>query len=85
MFFSGSGVDLERGVSETDSRQAAFKERVIACSEEVCLMADSTKLGLKASFFFAPTGDLSTLITNADAEPGFLSALGGNGIDVVLA
>ena len=53
MFFSCNGIHLERGVSETNSRQAAFKERVIECSEDVCLLADSSKLGLKSSFFFA--------------------------------
>ena len=42
MFFSCNGIHLERGVSETNSRQAAFKERVIECSEEVCLVAEST-------------------------------------------
>ena len=45
MFFSCNGVHLDRGVSETNSRQAAFKERVISCSEEICLLADSTKIG----------------------------------------
>jgi DeoR/GlpR family transcriptional regulator of sugar metabolism len=44
-FLSGSGLDLTRGASESNARQAAFKERVIATSEEVVLMADHTKLG----------------------------------------
>lgn len=85
MFFSCNGVHLERGVSEINARQAAFKERVIQCSEEVCLLADSSKIGLKASFFFAQIDDLTTLVTNANADPGVLKALEQRGIDVAQA
>ncbi|MAT46202.1 MAG: DeoR family transcriptional regulator [Verrucomicrobiaceae bacterium] len=83
MFFSCNGIDLERGVSETNSRQASFKERVIECSEEVCCLADSTKIGLRSSFFFAQVSDLSTVITNSDADPGFAAALANQGIEVL--
>ena len=85
MFFSCNGIHLERGVSETNSRQASFKERVIECSEEVCCLADSTKISLKSSFFFAQIPDLTTLVTNEDAEPGFTAALANQGIEVLRA
>jgi len=85
MFFSCNGVHLERGVSETNSRQAAFKERVIACSEEICLLADSTKIGLKSSFFFAQMSDLTTLVTNPNADPEVVAAMEGMGIEVLRA
>lgn len=83
MFFSCSGVHLDRGISETNSRQAAFKERVIACSEEICLLADSTKMGLKSSFFFAKIDELTTLVTNNDADPDVLDAVAGRGIEIL--
>ena len=83
MFFSCKGVHVERGISESNSRQAAFKERVIACSEEICLLADSTKIGLKSSFFFAQISDLTTLITNPDADPEVLALMGDLGVDVL--
>lgn len=82
MFFSCSGVHVERGVSERNPRQAAFKERVITFSEEICLLADSTKIGLKSSFFFAGTRDLNTLITNKGADPGVIEAMSGLGIEI---
>ncbi len=85
MFFSCNGIHLERGISETNSRQAAFKERVIECSEEVCCLADSTKIGLKSSFFFAQVSDLTTVVTNEDADPGFTAALANQGIEVLRA
>lgn len=85
MFFSCNGVHIGRGVSETNSRQAAFKERVIGCSEEICLLADSSKIGLKSAFFFAQMCDLSTLITNKDADPDVTGAMDALGIEVLKA
>lgn len=85
MFCSATGFDLERGVSETNPRQAAFKERVIPCSGEVCFLADSSKLGTMASFFFASAREINTLITNSDADPTFVAALQKIGTEVILA
>lgn len=85
MFFSGSGLDLQRGVSETNSRQALFKERVIALSEDVIFLADHTKLGHNAAFFFAKTADLTTLITDHQADEVLTKQLIDQGINVVVA
>ncbi len=85
MFFSGSAVELERGVSETNPRQAAFKERVIPCASEICLLADSSKLGHKASFFFAPIDQLTTFVTDPDADASFLRTVEQAGVNVIVA
>ena len=81
-FLSGSGLDLARGASESNARQAAFKERVIATSEEVVLMADHTKLGRKASFFFAEVAEIHCVITDAGADRGFARELEAAGVEV---
>ncbi len=83
-FLSGSGLHPERGVSESNARQAAFKERVISYSEDVIFMADHTKLGRKASFFFAETTDLSCLITDKEADTAFVAELEGKGVEVLV-
>ncbi len=83
-FLSGSGLHPARGVSESNARQAAFKERVISYSEDVIFMADHTKLGRKASFFFAETTDLSCLITDKEADTAFVAELEGKGVEVLL-
>ncbi len=84
MFFSGNGLHLERGVSESNSRQAAFKERVIASAQDVVFLADHSKLGQKAAFFFAEVADLSCLVTDPSADPGFVEQLQGSGVEVLL-
>ena len=83
MFFSGNGLHLERGISESNSSQAAFKERVIASAEDVVFLADHSKLGQKAAFFFAEVADLSCLITDKAADPEFTEQLQKNGVEVL--
>lgn len=84
MFLSGSGLHLERGVSESNSRQAAFKERVIASAEDVVFLADHSKLGQKASFFFAEVTDLSCLVTDKASDPEFVEQLQALGVEVLI-
>ena len=83
MFFSGNGLNLERGVSERNSRQAAFKERVIASAADVVFLADHSKLGQKSAFFFAETAALSCVVTDAEADPEFCEALEACGVEVL--
>ena len=83
MFFSGNGLHLERGVSESNARQAAFKERVIANAEDVVFLADHSKLSRKSAFFFAEIADLSCLITDKAADPEFIQQLQASGVEVV--
>lgn len=84
VFLSGSGIHPERGVSESNSRQAAFKERVLANAEDVVFMADHSKLGRKASFAFASISDLSCLITDKAADPEIVRELQSKGVEVLI-
>ncbi len=81
-FLSGSGLDVVRGASESNARQAAFKERVIATSEEVVFMADHTKLGRKASFFFANLKDIHCVITDKGADVDLIQKLENAGVQL---
>lgn len=83
LFFSGNGLDAERGASERNARQAAFKERVIAQAVDVVLMADHSKLGRKSSFFFADIPEIHCLVTDKTADPEWLQALSQRGVEVV--
>jgi len=84
IFFSGNGLHLERGISESNSRQAAFKERVIQSAQDVVFLGDHTKLGQKASFFFAGVSDLSCVITDRLGDPEFLEQIQACGVEVLL-
>lgn len=85
MFFSGNGLHLDRGVSESNSRQAAFKERVIDNAQDVVFLGDHSKLGQKAPFFFARVSDLTCLITDNQADRAFVEDLKSRGVEVLAA
>ncbi len=82
MFFSGNGLHLERGASESNARQAAFKERVIATSEDVVMLADHSKLGQKSAFFFAAIPEITCMVTDKTADAQFVSRLRDLGVEV---
>lgn len=83
MFFSGSGLHLERGISETNNRQAVFKERVVQCAEDVVFLADHTKFGQKAAFFFAPCSEITCVITDQQTDMRILEKLSELGAEIV--
>lgn len=83
MFFSGNGLDLKRGVSEANSRQAAFKEHVIETADDVCFLADASKIGRCSAFFFADCSNLSTLITTKQADPSILESLKNLNVEII--
>jgi DeoR/GlpR family transcriptional regulator of sugar metabolism len=85
MFFSGNGLDLKRGVSESNSRQAAFKEHVIEAAEDVCFLADESKIGQRSAFFFAECSELRSLVTTKNADPTVLEALRNLGTEIIIA
>jgi DeoR/GlpR family transcriptional regulator of sugar metabolism len=84
MFLSGSGLDVARGVSESNARQAAFKERVVAHAEDVVFLGDHSKLGRKASFFFAEISDLSCVITDSAVDSELRAEIEAAGLEVLV-
>ncbi len=63
-FFSGNGMDAVRGVSESNEAQANFKGEVRSLAERSVLLADSTKVGQKSSYFFCPPEAIDLWITD---------------------
>ena len=57
---------------------------MISYSEDVVFMADHTKLGRKASFFFAETTALSCLVTDREADPALITELQSKGVAVLV-
>jgi DeoR/GlpR family transcriptional regulator of sugar metabolism len=50
----------------------------------VVFLADHTKLGRKASYFFGEVGDLSCLVSDEKADAGFVADLQAMGVEVLL-
>jgi DeoR family transcriptional regulator of aga operon len=78
------GLDAERGLSEANAEQAGLKRKIIRLSDQTIVLADSTKMGLKSSYFFAGLEDIDTLITERPPEKKVKRALQGSGGKLLL-
>jgi DeoR/GlpR family transcriptional regulator of sugar metabolism len=73
-FFSGGGFDAELGVSEPNPEQARLKNSIIGHAEWSCALIDSSKLGVRSDFFFAPLGSFAVLVTDSDSSVPIVSS-----------
>lgn len=71
-FFSGNGIDLKRGVSESDEEQADLKAFALRYVERAVFLADATKINLKSTYFFASLDRIDAWITDSSATEASL-------------
>jgi DeoR/GlpR family transcriptional regulator of sugar metabolism len=67
-FFSGNGIDVQRGISESDEDQADLKAFALRFVERAVFLADSTKIGLRSTYFFADLEGIDVWITDSSAS-----------------
>ncbi|RME71498.1 MAG: DeoR/GlpR transcriptional regulator [Verrucomicrobia bacterium] len=71
-FFSGNGIDLKRGISETSEEQAGLKAEVLRLAEEAIFLSDDSKLNHRAAFFFAQLEQVDCWLTTPPQDPRLL-------------
>jgi DeoR/GlpR family transcriptional regulator of sugar metabolism len=84
-FLSCRGVDPERGLSDAGEVHARLKHAVIERSDEVVVLADSSKVGLASSYFFARPGDIDLWITDQPLAPHVADSVAAQGLRVEVA
>ena len=84
-FLSCRGVDVRRGLSESNDEQARLKRKTLSLAERSYLLADHTKLPLKSLFFFAQPGEIDVLVTDRAPEPALAAALKKAGVEIAIA
>lgn len=84
-FLSCRGVDPERGMSDAGEVYARLKSSVIERSDSVVLLADSAKIGLASSYFFARPSDVDLWITDAPLAPPVAEAVAAQGLRTEIA
>lgn len=67
-YFSGTGVDLQAGISEISEDQALLKEALLSRSKVNCLLADASKVGLRSPFIFASFAQLGFWFCEQDSR-----------------
>jgi DeoR/GlpR family transcriptional regulator of sugar metabolism len=84
-FLSCGGVELDRGLSDTNELQARVRQHMIRISERCILMADHSKFGKPALAVVAPLRSMHTVITDAETPAPTLAALRKLGVEVMVA
>jgi len=84
-FFSANGIDLKRGLSESDEDQADLKAFALRFVERAVFLGDSTKIGLKSTYFFADLDLIDVWITDSSAEEADLRSLSQRVRSIIVA
>lgn len=84
LFLSCQGVHLERGISEMNELQARVKQRMIGMSDQVFLLADSSKFGVQALTHVAGLDRVQQIITSHDLPEEISRTLVERSIHVTL-
>lgn len=84
VFLSCKGVHLERGISESNELQARVKEKMIGRAEQIILLADSSKFGVRAFAHVADLDRVDIIVTDRRIPKETVDLLEARGIQVVL-
>jgi len=78
-------ISVEEGLTNDYLPETMTDRTIIQFAPEVILVADHTKFGKVSTAYVAPVEQITTLVTDAEADPTFLSRLREMGIQVILA
>ncbi|WP_281886386.1 DeoR/GlpR family DNA-binding transcription regulator [Paenibacillus sp. YYML68] len=81
-FLSSKGVHLERGVSESSEQQARVKQKMLGIADQVFLLADASKFGVRAFTHVADLNQIDELITDLRLEEQALTPYREQGLVV---
>ena len=78
-------ISTEEGLTNDYLPETMTDRAIINFSSEVILVTDHTKFGKVSTAYVAPVERITTLVTDAEADPAFLSRLREMGIRVIVA
>jgi DeoR/GlpR family transcriptional regulator of sugar metabolism len=85
MFLSAGGVSVEGGVTNANTVEIPIKQAMIRASREVILAVTHDKIGKRSFAPVAPLNAISTIITDAGADPEILKPFEDRGIRIIIA
>jgi DeoR family ulaG and ulaABCDEF operon transcriptional repressor len=83
--FMGAHAIRPHGLIETDPLLIKGEQKLIRQTEELIVLADSSKFQPRGSLIFCPLERIDRLITDDDAPEEALEMLAGAGVDVIIA
>ncbi|MCE5197406.1 MAG: DeoR/GlpR family DNA-binding transcription regulator [Armatimonadota bacterium] len=84
-FIGVSAIDIRNGITSIDRKAALLERKIIEHSSKVVVLCDSSKLGRLSYAKVGPVSLIDVLITDNNANPGFVDELNVRGVQVVLA
>jgi DeoR family transcriptional regulator of aga operon len=84
-FLGAWGVTIDQGLTETHLLEVELKQYIIAHCDETIAVVDSSKLGRVALASFAGLDEISSLVTDADADAEQIETLRRHGVVVLIA
>lgn len=84
-FIGTNAVDLTLGLTTPNMAEAEIKQKMIASSKSVYLLADSSKFGQSSFCKFAGLHEVDTCITNSGLREEYIKGMKELGIRVVIA
>jgi DeoR family transcriptional regulator of aga operon len=85
MFIGVDGIDVEQGLTCTNSAEAEVLRNLVHHSKTKVVVADHSKLGVASRFLLCPTREIDQLITDAGASDEAVSEFKKLGIAVTRA
>lgn len=84
-FLGATGLDPVAGVTTYDEAEAAINRVMAQQAKRTVVVIDSSKLGTVGFSRICHVQEVSSVITDSDADPAVIATLRGRGVDVVLA
>jgi DeoR/GlpR family transcriptional regulator of sugar metabolism len=78
-------LDVEHGLTNDYLPETMTDRAILACGDEVIIVADHTKCGRVSTASVAPITIINKLVTDTKAPSDFIEALEANGVEVIRA
>jgi DeoR family transcriptional regulator of aga operon len=82
LFIGVNGIDAQRGLTCFNEDEVDINRSMVHQAKKKIAVADHSKLGVVANWLICPTGDIDTLITDADATDKLIEPFLEKGIEV---
>ena len=80
-----AGINPDNGLTEYNMEDALVKKAMIQNSDQIIILADSTKFGRTVFKQVAPLSEVDVIITDSDAPKSIIAELRKEGIKVIVA
>ena len=78
------GIDVVHGLSTSSTHEADLNQRMIAAAQEVIVVTDSSKFGVRGFSKICTISQIDKFVTDSQAPLETVSRLEESGIDVLL-